>query len=54
MASEGHPIQVLCRVLAVSESGFYAYRGRAPSERSIRHACLTDLITEVHAASRGT
>src|SRR5437899_2188513 len=31
-----------------------ADRGRAPSERSIRHAWLTELITEVHAASRGT
>jgi putative transposase len=54
MASEGHPTQVSCRVLAVSESGFYAHRSRAPSERSIRHAWLTDLITQVHAASRGT
>ncbi len=54
MAGEGHPVQVSCRVLAVSESGFYAQRDRAPSERSIRHAWLTDLITEVHAASRGT
>jgi putative transposase len=54
MVREGHSVQVCCRVLTVSESGFYAHRGRAPSERSIRHAWLTDLITEVHAASRGT
>ncbi len=43
-----------CRVLAVSESGLYARRGRAQSRRRIRHAWLPDLITQVHAASRGT
>src|SRR6266540_2897207 len=54
MVAEGHAVQVCCRVLAVSESGFYAHRGRAPSPRAIRHAWLTDLITQVHAASNGT
>jgi putative transposase len=38
----------------VSESGFYAWCTRPPSERSIRHAWLTDLVTEVHDASRQT
>jgi len=28
--------------------------GRAPSQRAIRHAWLTDLIRQVHADSRGT
>lgn len=54
MAEEGHPIQVSCRVLEVSESGFYAFRSRPPSPRAIRHAWLTDLITQVHLESRGT
>src|SRR5207244_401886 len=54
MVAEGHGVQVCCRVLAVSESGVYAQRGRAPSPRAIRHAWLTDLITQVHAASNGT
>src|SRR5437667_12607217 len=36
MAVEGHPIQVARRVLAVSESGFYERRRRAPSARAIR------------------
>lgn len=54
MAAEGLPIQTACRMLEVSESGFYAWRGRPPSERQIRHAWLTDLVTEIHFASRQT
>ena len=54
MAAEGLPIQATCRMLEVSESGFYAWRSRPPSERQIRHAWLTDLVTEIHVASRQT
>ena len=43
-----------CRVLDVSCAGYYAWRVRPPSARAIRHAWLTDLIGQVHAASRGT
>jgi len=53
MAAEGLPVQVACRVLGVSESGFHAQRHRAPSERTVRHAWLTDLIRQVHADFRG-
>lgn len=53
MAAEGLPVQVACRVVSVAESGFYAWRGRAPSPRAIRHAWLTDLIRQVHTASNG-
>ncbi len=51
---DGLPAQTACRVLGVSESGYYARRGRPPSARAIRHVWLTDLIRQVHAASRGT
>lgn len=54
MAADGHAVMLACRVLAVSESGFYAQRHRAPSARAIRHAALTDLIGRVHLDSRGT
>lgn len=45
------PVQVACRVVGVSESGFYEQRSRPPSQRAVRHAWLTDLIIEVHLAS---
>ena len=54
MAAEGCSVQVACRVLAVSQSGFYAQRHRPPSARVIRDAALTDVIARVHADSRGT
>ncbi len=54
MAAEKLPVQGACRILEVSESGFYAWCIRPPSERSIRHAWLTDMVTEVHDASRQT
>lgn len=53
-ASEGHAVKTSCRILSVSESGFYVWRGRPPSARAIRHAWLTNLITQVHLESRGT
>jgi putative transposase len=52
MVAEGLPAQVACRVLEVSESGFYAWRSRPPSARAIRHAWLTDVIAQVHADFR--
>ncbi len=53
MAEERLPVQVATRALGTSESGFYAWRTRAPSARSIRHVILTDAIREVHATSHG-
>lgn len=54
IAAEGLPVEVACRALSVSVSGYYAWRDRAPSERAVRHAWLTDLIAQIHIASRGT
>lgn len=54
MASEGHAVERACRITGVSHAGYYAWRLRAPSERTIRHAWLLDQIIEIHAASRGT
>jgi putative transposase len=54
MAADGHAVVVACGVLAVSESGFYAQRHRAPSARAIRHAALTELIGHIHLDSHST
>ena len=48
------PITIQCKVLEVSRSGFYAWRGREPSETELRRAALTEKIQEVHQASRET
>ena len=54
MAAEGLPAQTACRLLSVSESGYYEWRRRAPSVRAVRHAWLTEQIRGVHTASHGT
>ena len=54
MASEKMPVQLARRVLGVAESGYYDWRSRPPSARSLRHAWLTEQIQAVHQASFGT
>jgi len=49
-----YPIAVMCRVLGVSPSGYYAWVSRPPSQRAETDAALTAKIRTVHAASRGT
>ena len=47
-----YPITLLCRVLEVSRSGWYAWRGRAPSARARGDAALRERIALIHTASR--
>ena len=54
IVSEGLPIEVTCRVVGVSVSGFYMWRNRKPSARAVRHAMVAEVIREVHAESRQT
>jgi putative transposase len=53
MAAEGLPVKFACRILEVSESGYYDWRTRAPSPRALRHVQLTEIIQQVHADFRG-
>jgi putative transposase len=47
-----HSIQMMCRVLGVSRSGFHAWAVRRPSKRAVEDQRLTDRIVEIHAANR--
>ncbi len=49
-----YAIATMRRVLGVSPSGYYAWRRRAPSARSLSDAALTALIREIHTWSRET
>ncbi|MFB6398388.1 transposase [Polymorphospora lycopeni] len=53
MAAEGLPVEVCCRVLQVSASGYYAWRDRPPSALALRQVWLTEQTRAVHLASRG-
>ena len=54
MAAEGIPVELACRVVDVSTSGYYEWLTRPASARSVCHAWLTGLITEIHRQSRAT
>lgn len=47
------PVVVLCRVLGVSESGYYAWRKRPESQHTQEDARLTTHIQDVFVAFRG-
>jgi transposase InsO family protein len=49
-----HPVAMLCRVLDVSSSGYWAWRKREPSTRARANAALTERIVTIHTASRQT
>jgi transposase InsO family protein len=53
MAAEGLPVQCSCRVLGVSESGYYEWRDRPMSARAVQHVWLSQVIADVHERSRG-
>ena len=46
------PIKIQCAVLEVARSGFYAWRGREPSQAQLRRESLTETIREFHIQSR--
>jgi transposase InsO family protein len=48
------PVALMCEVLDVSRSGYYARRSRPASPREARRRELTAKILAVHADSRGT
>jgi putative transposase len=47
-----HPISVMCEMLGVSRSGFHAWARRAPSDRALSDAWLTEKIRQIHSEHR--
>ena len=49
-----HSVPMLCRLLGVSRSGYYAWRSRSPSETSRFDAVLFEKIETIHRNNRAT
>jgi putative transposase len=49
-----YPVRLLCRVVGVAASGFYAWLQRGPSRREQQDCSLAERIAAVFAASRRT
>jgi putative transposase len=49
-----HSVPMLCRLLGVSRSGYYAWGSRPPSEGSRFDAVLSEKIETIHRNSRAT
>ena len=47
-----YPIRVLCRAVALSPSGYYAWQRRPPSPRAVANERLLARIRAIHQASR--
>jgi len=48
----GHAVRTLCRALRVSPSGYYAWRTRRPSERTLDNRRLAGRIEQLHRETR--
>ncbi len=49
-----YPMRILCRVLQVSRSGYYAWRVRKPSARDLEDERLRPKVVEAFKTGRGT
>ena len=49
-----YPIRLMCRALAVSAAGYYAWRTRPESPRSVSARTVLSAIRVIHRASRET
>jgi putative transposase len=49
-----YPIRLMCRALAVSPAGYYAWRDRPESRRSVHNRALLLAIRVIHQESRET
>lgn len=54
LAGQGFDVQHACVMLGVSVSGYYDWKERPPSARTLRHTWLAGEIAQVHKDSGGT
>jgi putative transposase len=47
-----YPVKTMCQVLGVSESGYYAWRKREPSQRQVENERLTEHIAQAFQRGR--
>ena len=50
--ASGVPVSLACELLEVSRSGYYEWSTRAPSDRELTDAWLTERIKQIHAENR--
>lgn len=49
-----YPLSLLCKVMCVTRSAWYAWQRRPPGQRQQRNIALGTAAVEIHCASRGT
>jgi len=54
LTGQGFDVQTACLMLGVAPSGYYDWKARPPSARTLRHAWLAGEIAQVHKDSGGT
>jgi putative transposase len=54
LTGQGFDVQRACLMLGVSVSGYYDWKLRPPSARTLRHAWLAGEIAQIHKDSAGT
>jgi transposase InsO family protein len=54
LTGQGFDVQTACLMLGVAPSGYYDWKVRPPSARTLRHAWLAGEIAQVHKDSGGT
>ena len=52
--AEQFPVTMMCRVLEVSSSGYYSWRGRLPSQRAVANELLEQEVRDLFKSSRQT
>jgi putative transposase len=54
LAGQGINVQQACVTMSVSQSGYYAWKDRPDSPRTLRRIWLAGEVADIHRASRGT